>query len=56
MKGIKMELNEEEIEVIAIFLSTHWVEFFESSQEFMSIVALHRLAEKFKLSEDSRQI
>ncbi|QGF27465.1 hypothetical protein EE896_11785 [Pantoea eucalypti] len=51
-----MELNEEETEVIALFLSAHWDDFFEISQEFMSIVALHRLAEKFKLSEDSRQI
>ncbi|MBD8129197.1 hypothetical protein IFU23_06280 [Pantoea agglomerans] len=46
-----MELNEEEVEVIALFLSSHWPDFFEKSQEFMSIVALHKLAEKFRLSE-----
>ncbi|MGV2879460.1 hypothetical protein [Pantoea vagans] len=51
-----MELNEEETEVIALFLSAHWAEFFKNSQEFLSIVALHRLAEKFKLSEDSGQL
>lgn len=46
-----MELNEEETEVIALFLSSHWADFFETSQEFMSIVAIHRLAEKLMLSE-----
>jgi len=46
-----MELNEEEAEVIALFVSSHWADFFETSQEFMSIVALHRLAEKLMLSE-----
>jgi len=46
-----MNLNEEEMEVIAIFLSNNWADFFRESQEFMSIVALHRLAEKFKLNE-----
>lgn len=51
-----MELNEEETEAIALFLSTHWVEFFESSQEFMSIVALHRLAKKFRLSEQNSDL
>ena len=51
-----MELNEEETEVIALFLSTHWVEFFESSQEFMSIVALHRLAKKFRLADQNSEM
>lgn len=51
-----MELNDEETEVIALFLSTHWDVFFESSQEFMSIVALHRLAEKFKLADQNSEI
>ncbi|WNK65701.1 hypothetical protein RM156_12500 [Pantoea agglomerans] len=46
-----MELNEEEIEVIALFLSNNWAKFFDESQDFMSISALHRLAEKFMLSE-----
>lgn len=46
-----MELNEEEVEVIALFLSNNWIEFFEKSQDFMSIVALHKLAEKFRLRE-----
>ncbi|WP_191923891.1 hypothetical protein [Pantoea agglomerans] len=46
-----MELNEEEAEVIALFLSSHWAEFFEISQEFISIVAIHKLAEKLMLSE-----
>ena len=46
-----MELNEEEKELIALFLSKHWAEFFEDSQDFMSISALHRLAEKRMLSE-----
>lgn len=55
-EGIKMELNEEEAEVIALFLSTHWVEFSESSQEFMSIVAIHRLAKKFRLSEQNSEL
>lgn len=48
-----MELNEEEAEVIALFLSSHWAEFFENSQEFMSIVAIHKLAEKLMLSEQT---
>lgn len=51
-----MELNEEETEVLALFLSNHWTEFFEGSQEFMSIVSLHRLAEKFNLSDLNSEI
>lgn len=51
-----MELNEEEIEMIALFLSTHWDNFFEISQEFMTIVALHRLAEKFKLADRNSEM
>lgn len=51
-----MEINEEETEVISLFLSNHWTEFFESSQEFMSIVALHRLAEKFKLADQNSEM
>ncbi|MFK3934056.1 hypothetical protein ACI2JB_10710 [Pantoea agglomerans] len=46
-----MEINEEEMEVIALFLSKDWANFFEESQDFMSISALHRLAEKLMLSE-----
>lgn len=51
-----MELNEEETEAIAFFLGSNWAAFFESSQEFMSIVALHKLAEKFMLSEENSEI
>ncbi|WP_158086612.1 hypothetical protein [Pantoea conspicua] len=46
-----MELTEEEKEALAFFLSKNWIAFFESSTDFMSVVALHKLAAKFELTE-----
>ncbi|MGK3141896.1 hypothetical protein [Pantoea sp. C2G6] len=46
-----MEFTEEEKEAISSFLSQHWNDFFHCSRDFMSVVALHKLARKLDLSE-----
>lgn len=46
-----MELTKAEAEAIGWLLSTHWEEFSQAAEEFMSVAALHRLAEKFRLEE-----
>lgn len=49
-----MELTETEREAIGWLLSEHWEEFAQGAEEFMSVSALHRLAEKFGLREQQR--
>jgi len=46
-----MHITEEEKEAISWFLSNHWHAFFNCSKDFMSVVALHKLAEKFNLAD-----
>lgn len=49
-----MELTEVEAEAIGWLLSRHWEEFSQTAEEFMSVSALHRLAEKFRLEDKQR--
>lgn len=46
-----MELTEAEAEAIGWLLSQHWEEFSHTAEEFMTVAALHRLAEKFRLDK-----
>ncbi|MGL3102540.1 hypothetical protein [Enterobacter asburiae] len=49
-----MELSKEEAELIAGFIGEHWQEFAASADGVISIYALHRLAEKLGLEENTQ--
>ena len=44
-----MELNQEEAEMVAGFITANWAAFSQAAEEVMSVCALHRLAEKLGL-------
>lgn len=50
-----MQLSKEEAEALGWLVRLHWKEFATAAEEFMTISAIHRLAEKFELREGDQQ-
>ena len=44
-----MELNQEEVEIVAGFIAANWAAFSQAAEGVISVCALHRLAEKLGL-------
>jgi predicted DsbA family dithiol-disulfide isomerase len=46
-----MKFSDQELELLAWFIGKHWNEFFNETEDIVSINALHRLAEKLGLNQ-----